>query len=111
MFTTFIKILPVGELPTHSHATSINTTILAGSSSWEKNGYGAGAVNQGIIFATQSEIGFNAESGGTAGERQGAKISINATHTHSATVSNTGSNQSHNNMQPYINVYIWKRTN
>lgn len=33
-------------------------------------------------------------------------ITINATHEHSS----VGGSQSHNNMPPYLTVYIWKRT-
>ena len=31
-------------------------------------------------------------------------------HSHKVTINNTGSNQPHNNMQPYIAVYMWKRS-
>ena len=31
-------------------------------------------------------------------------------HSHTLTINNTGNNQSHNNIQPYIAIFIWKRT-
>ena len=31
-------------------------------------------------------------------------------HSHKVTINNTGSSQAHNNIQPYIAIYIWKRT-
>ena len=37
-------------------------------------------------------------------------FTINATHGHTISINNTGSNQTHNNMQPYLAIYIWKRT-
>lgn len=30
-------------------------------------------------------------------------------HSHTITINSTGNNQSHNNLQPYISIYIWKR--
>ena len=32
------------------------------------------------------------------------------THTHTITVNSTGSSTAHNNQQPYIVAYIWRRT-
>lgn len=31
-------------------------------------------------------------------------------HSHTVSIGNTGGNESHNNMQPYLTVYRWKRT-
>ena len=94
MFTAFIKILPVGELPSHSHEATTNTT-----GEHTHNIIGAGATGAGIGLL------FGIPNGGTY-------TSSNAgNHSHTITINNTGSNQSHNNMMPYINVYIWKRTN
>lgn len=31
-------------------------------------------------------------------------------HTHNIYINSTGSNQAHNNLQPYISVYMWQRT-
>lgn len=36
-------------------------------------------------------------------------FSTNGNHSHTITVNNAGSNTAHNNMQPYIAIYIWKR--
>lgn len=32
-------------------------------------------------------------------------------HSHTVAVNNTGTDTPHNNMQPYLSVYMWKRVN
>ena len=32
------------------------------------------------------------------------------THSHTVTINSTGSNQAHNNLPPYLAIYIWERT-
>ena len=86
--------LTVGELPQHTHTASTNTT-----GEHTHNIIGAGAIGTGIGLL------YGIPNGGTY-------ISSNAgNHSHVVAVNNTSSNIPHNNMMPYINVYIWKRTN
>ena len=39
----------------------------------------------------------------------GQKITLNANVLPTLTVTNKGGSKAHNNIQPYISVYIWKR--
>lgn len=38
-------------------------------------------------------------------------LSAAGEHSHAITINNSGGGQAHNNMQPYLSVYMWKRTN
>lgn len=89
MFIAFIKNLPVGELPSHSHEATTNTT-----GEHTHNIIGAGS---GLLYGIPNGGTYTSSNAGN--------------HSHVVAVNNTGSNIPHNNMMPYINVYIWKRTN
>lgn len=97
--------LTVGELPTHNHNATTNNVNQNGNIGWLQAGKD---YNFSGVFSTSSKNqGANVGNGESTGVWN---CIFNSTHSHNITINNTGSNQSHNNLQPYISVYIWKRT-
>ena len=89
--------LTVDELPDHRHAF---TTDSAGSHNHRagykrKDAYGKGT------FDGQHWSNYNAGEVRTTSE---------GAHTHTGTTNGAGGTQPHNNMPPYLTVYMWKRT-
>ena len=88
--------LTVGEIPSHTHGASANTT--------GEHKHGAPATGNYNGGGT----GFD-DGGGNNPNYTRCYTSINGNHSHTITINNTGNNQPHNNLQPYVTCYIWKR--
>lgn len=95
-------------------AGTSDATYTAGATGGESNHTLSSAempVHTHIQDAHLHSLGFQFTNTSTAGvtATQGVAGSINTNLT-TATNQNAGSGNSHNNLQPYIVVYIWKRT-
>ena len=88
------------EMPSHGHPASASTANLTGYF-YTDTKYGG----SGIVSYTHTSNEGSMNSSDAYG-----RFHINATHTHTITVENTGGDAAHNIMQPYQVVYRWQRT-
>ena len=79
-------------MPSHNHTASSNNT--------------GGHNHKYYSYKNGGDVGG---FGGYGDRSTGYDTSTAGTHSHTITIENTGSNRYHNNMQPYLSVYIWKR--
>lgn len=98
--------LAVGELPSHSHEIVINTLAIRGQMGQLLTNAPNGSypATSGIVSTTRLLNNVSLGSGHLSADYQ-----FIADHSHAAVIGNTGSSQPHNNFQPYLVVYIWKR--
>ena len=93
--------ITVDELTAHGHSGSASTANLTGTLgayTWTPN-------NSGIVSAAD-----NAGYVNPSGHYGYYTYTINATHSHTVSVSNTGGSSAHENRQPYTVVNRWRRT-
>jgi microcystin-dependent protein len=93
---SILSYFSVGELPAHNHNVTVSTS---------------GDHAHTFTFVKEYDAGGTEPGSASWRSNQGTKTTEQAgTHTHTVTIRNTGSNYPHNNLQPYISVYCWRRT-
>ena len=97
-------------LPSHTHT---GTTAAGGSASGTLNSgflsdFGNFTAASGVISLSESYANRSQGAAGT-GSSGLATLTI-PTHTHTITTDSSGSSGTNANYQPYITVYMWKRT-
>jgi len=88
----------------HTHTGTVASKTITGS-------FKAGGPNQaadGTVFSVGADTGQRPGLDFNSGSQE--TINFDATHDHTMSVNSTGSSATNANIQPYITVYLWKRT-
>ena len=101
--------LTVGELPSHGHTASTDTININGGFRLDGTEIGVLTSASGVFSIGSSFTPSKGHGNSGGGSNAGRNINFNSTHSHKITINNVGEGQSHNNIQPYLTVYMWKR--
>lgn len=99
--------MTVGELAQHNHTGSAATTNITGQLNFSRR-LGDTITSSGVLSHESYSTDVYALAWGQS--FAGSRIKLAASHGHTLTINNTGANNAHNNLQPYIAVYIFRRT-
>ena len=97
------------EMPRHKHDAVANNVNISGTA-YLQMGNGM-SIATGSTTGVFSAIGSDTVEGYGSGSRSGTNgLKFNSTHTPTISISYTGADTAHNNLQPFIAVFMWCRT-
>lgn len=101
----------VGELPAHKPNITISTKSLLGNFSATGGSSNAKPLTGSGVFTGNGTLNAYGQNGPhLASSANYASLDFDGTHSHDLVVDSIGSDNSHNNMPPFISIFCWKRT-